>query len=93
MVGRVAAVLTPAVSLASMLSVVAAGYLVSTLLSSFHATLLGIVMGPIDTVFSIAALLAIAAGLYAMVNLRGVTVGAPSEDARAPGDAAVARGA
>jgi len=38
----------------------------------FHATLLGLSLGPIDTVFTTTGLLMLAGGLYAMVNLRDI---------------------
>jgi MFS family permease len=71
-VGRVMAVLLPAINLASVVSIALAGLLASTLLHGFHAALLGITFGPIDTIFVGAGVLVILGGLYAMVNLRGV---------------------
>jgi hypothetical protein len=65
LIGRVTAVLGPAISLASMLSMAAAGYLDSTLLRHFHARLFGVHLGPVDTIFSAGGLLALAGGLYA----------------------------
>ncbi len=50
----------------------AAGAIVSTVLRGFHATLLGLSLGPIDTVFTATGLLMLAGGLYAMVNLRDI---------------------
>jgi len=52
------------------------GVLDSTILHGFHARLLGVNVGPIDTIFSAAGLLGIAGGLYAFLNLRHVS-GAP----------------
>jgi len=72
LVGRVVAVLSPMMSAASTLSVALAGYLASTVLHNFHATVFGIAFGPVDTIFTCAGLLAVIAGLYAMVNLRGI---------------------
>ncbi|HLW02201.1 MAG TPA: MFS transporter [Ktedonobacterales bacterium] len=71
-VGRVMAVLLPAINLASIVSMALAGLLASTLLHGFHATLLGITFGPIDTIFVGSGILVILGGLYAMLNLRGV---------------------
>jgi hypothetical protein len=59
-------------SAASTLSIALAGYLASTVLHTFHATVLGIAFGPVDTIFTCAGLLAVMAGFYAMVNLRGI---------------------
>ncbi len=74
-VGRVSALLMPAISLASLLSIGIAGLLVSTVLRRFHATVLGVTFGPIDTVFTVTGLLTLAGGLYAMISLRGVALG------------------
>lgn len=71
-IGRVMAVIVPALKLASIASTALAGLLASTLLRSFHAKLLGITFGPIDTIFSVTGVLGILSGLYAMMNLRGV---------------------
>ncbi len=48
------------------------GAIVSTALRGFHATLLGLALGLIDTVFTTTGLLMLAGGLYAMVNLRDI---------------------
>jgi MFS family permease len=72
LVGRAWALLTPAMNLAALLSTVTAGYLSSTLLRGFHATILGITFGSIDTLFTISGVLALVGGVSAMLNLRGV---------------------
>ncbi len=72
-VGRAAAVLMPALNLATILSVAVTGYLYSTVMQNFHATVLGIAFGPIDTIFTATSLFVMGGGLYAMVKLRGVT--------------------
>ena len=66
-------------AIAVTLSVAAAGYLYSTVLQSFHATLVGITFGPIDTIFTVTGILVVAGGLYAMVNLRGVILNTETE--------------
>jgi hypothetical protein len=71
-VGRVAAVINPAVTFASMLSILVAGMLASTALRGLHATLLGLRFGAVDTIFSAAGVLILLGGLYAATNLRGV---------------------
>jgi MFS family permease len=85
MVGRVMSVLGPTLALFSMLSTAAAGYLDGTVLYGFHATIAGIAFGPVDTIFTVGSVLAILAGLYAMVNLRSVRLageaGSPSDSA------------
>ncbi len=66
--------LSPSVSLATMLSLALAGFLDSTLLRGFHVTLFGVAWGPVDTIFTLTGLLTVAGGFYALVNLRGVTL-------------------
>ncbi|MBA2288134.1 MAG: hypothetical protein H0W02_21885, partial [Ktedonobacteraceae bacterium] len=56
-------------SLCSILSAALAGYLASTLLHNFHATVLGLSFGPIDTIFLGMGALVVLGGLYAMANL------------------------
>lgn len=70
-VGRVAALVVPAINLASVLSTTVAGVLDSTVLHDFHATVLNVSFGPIDTIFTLTGVLTLAGGLYAMNNLRG----------------------
>lgn len=69
--GRVMAVFVPVNTLSSILSMALAGLLASTALRSFHATVLGIHMGPFDTIFSASGLLIIVAGLIALLTLPG----------------------
>ena len=70
LVGRVVSIIQPAATLTSLLSISLAGYLASTILVHFHATLGPISFGPIDTIFTVAGLLAGFGGLYALFNLR-----------------------
>ncbi len=74
-VGRVIAVINPTQALAGIISVAVAGTLASTILSGFQGTLLGISFGPIDTIFTGTGILIILGSLYAMISLRGVTLG------------------
>lgn len=69
-VGRVTAVINPVGRLAALLSVALAGSLVSTVLRGFHANVLGITFGPVDTVFTGLGLLAVIGGLYTRISLR-----------------------
>jgi hypothetical protein len=55
-----------------MLSIALAGYLTSTILHNFHATLLGFTFGSVDTIFTATGLLVVLGALYTMVNLRSV---------------------
>lgn len=70
--GRVSSVLNPAIGLATMLSIVIAGWLDSTLLHGLHFALVGFTFGPVDTIFTAAGLLALASGIYAFFGLRTV---------------------
>ncbi|MDQ2715551.1 MAG: MFS transporter [Chloroflexota bacterium] len=79
LVGRVVAVLSPMMSAASTLSIALAGYLASTVLHTFHTNIFGIAFGPVDTIFTCAGLLAVLAGFYAMVSLRGIRLEDRSE--------------
>ncbi len=67
--GRMFAVLTPLMTAASMISVVLAGLLASTALRDFHGSIAGIHISGIDTIFSVSALLILAAGTYAYFAL------------------------
>jgi hypothetical protein len=68
----VSSVLVPALSGAELVGIALSGYLASTLLRGFHATVLGINIGPVDTIFTAMGLSLVAAGIYALVNLRGI---------------------
>ncbi|HZR40387.1 MAG TPA: MFS transporter [Ktedonobacteraceae bacterium] len=72
LIGRVAAIANPLLSLSSMLAIATVSYLDSTIMHNFHATLFGISFGPLDTIFLSTGILATLGGLYAVVNLRGV---------------------
>jgi Na+/melibiose symporter-like transporter len=67
--GRMMAVFNPINMGASTLSVVVAGSLASTSLRTFHATIGGVHVGRIDTIFTVAGLLVVAAGVYAYFAL------------------------
>jgi MFS family permease len=80
LLGRVAAVLTPALSASELLGIGLSGLLASTALRHFHAVVLGVAVGPIDTIFTVVGLSILAAGVYTLINLRGVRLaraGAP----------------
>lgn len=72
MIGRVGAVFTPLMTLASLLSVALASILDATLLRGLHATVLGISFGPVDSIFMAIGGLSLIAGIYAVISLRGV---------------------
>jgi len=85
-VGRVTAVINPLGRLAALVSVALAGSLVSTVLHGFHASILGISFGPVDSVFTGLGLLAVIGGIYTRVSLRDMIArpvpssGKPSPD-------------
>jgi MFS family permease len=76
-VGRVMAVINPLGRLAALLSVAIAGVLASVVLRAFHARILGITFGPVDTVFTGMGLLAVAGGIYARASLRDCIAAGP----------------
>jgi MFS family permease len=67
--GRVMAVFTPVNQLASMLSVVVFGWLTSTVLRSFRATLGGITLNAVSLIFIVAGGLIVLSGLRAFAAL------------------------
>ena len=79
--GRVSSVLVPALSGSELIGIALSGYLASTLLRDFHATVFGIKVGPVDTIFTAMGLALVAAGLYALVNLRGIRLAQTSGQA------------
>lgn len=70
LLGRVSAVLSPLQQLASIVSLVLAGVLASTVLRGLHVVLAGVTFGPYDTVFAIAGLLFVIAGVASIAPLR-----------------------
>ena len=79
--GRVSSVLVPALSGSELIGIALSGYLASTLLRDFHATVFGIKVGPVDTIFTAMGLALVAAGMYALVNLRGIRLAQTSGQA------------
>jgi MFS family permease len=74
LLGRIAAIINPVLSLSSLFSLALVGYLDSKLLHNFHAQMLGLAFGPIDTILLGSGILATIGGLYAVVNLHGVKI-------------------
>jgi len=70
LVGRAFAVLMPGLTLTSMISMTLAAYLKSSVVQGFHAQLLGVRLGPMDTNFSISGVLTMLAGIFAMIAFR-----------------------
>jgi MFS family permease len=84
LLGRVVAVINPVQQLASMLSVVAAGWLASTALRNFSASVAGVHIGPIDTIFTASGLLIVIGGGYGLFALPGKSgTAAPAAGAQA----------
>jgi MFS family permease len=81
LIGRVVAVINPVQQLAAILSMAVSGFLASTVLRGFHQVVLGVTLGPYDTVFIAAGLLFVAAGLASIVPLRGTAEGTPDTPA------------
>jgi MFS family permease len=71
MLGRVSSVLMPVVNVATLGSIVLAGWLAGTVMAHFKAHALGLTFGPIDTIFLAAGILGLVSGVIAMVGLRG----------------------
>ncbi|GCE07199.1 MFS transporter [Dictyobacter aurantiacus] len=70
--GRVSAIFSPVIQAAQFFSIIVAGFLASTLLKGLHTSIYEVKVGPIDTIFTGAGLLAILAGTYASIALHGV---------------------
>jgi MFS family permease len=83
MVGRFVGTLNPLGVLASLISVSLAGYLASGLLRNFHTSFLGFSFGPIDTIFTLSALLFLVSGLYALIRLHITPTATPLEEGAA----------
>ncbi|NUR29118.1 MAG: MFS transporter, partial [Catenulispora sp.] len=72
-VGRTAAVFNPVNQLAGMGATIGAGWLLSSVLRHFDATVAGVRLGPVDLIFLVAGGLIICSGLYARTALRPET--------------------
>lgn len=73
-VGRVTAVFTPLNQVAGMLAAVTAGWLLSSVLRNFSASLAGLRLGPIDVIFLVSGCLLMVFGLYARIALRRTAI-------------------
>jgi MFS family permease len=80
--GRMMAVFDPINMSASMVSVIIAGWLASTVLRDYHGSFLGVHLGRIDVIFSVAGLLIVIGGLYAVFALPRDSAGADSVPAQ-----------
>ena len=68
-IGRVTATLNPTSALMQVLGTTLAGFLASTVLLHFHTQAFGLTFGPIDTIFTGSAALAMIGALYALLRL------------------------
>lgn len=82
LVGRVSAILNPVLMIASLGGAALGGYIASTVLNGFSATVAGVHFGRVDTIFVVAGSLAVVAALFMAAGMRGVKLHA------APGEAA-----
>lgn len=69
LIGRVMAFEGPMITIASLVGGGLASTLASTLLAHFHAQLVGLTFGPLDTLLAAAGLLIAAGGIYARLTL------------------------
>jgi MFS family permease len=89
MLGRVTSVLMPVVNVATLGSIVLAGWLAGTVMIHFKAHAFGLTFGPVDSIFLAAGILGLVSGMYAMLGLRGthaatpMTTSEPQEDVAA----------
>jgi MFS family permease len=74
LIGRVSAILNPAMAVANLAGTAVAGYLAGTVLVGFSANAEGVAFGPIDTIFSGAGLIALLGATYCALALRTKTV-------------------
>jgi MFS family permease len=83
LLGRVNAVLNPTIYLASIASMALTGFLASTALRGFHAEVLGVHLGRIDTIYGFSALMMTTAGLLAVRPLFGLAARTAAEEDKA----------
>jgi MFS family permease len=81
MIGRVSSILNPVITVATLVGAALGGYLDSTLLHGFSATLLGVHFGPVDAILTGAGVIALVGALFAMVSLWGVRLSVPQPTA------------
>lgn len=70
-IGRVEAAFMPTILASQTISVTLAGFLTSTVLYGLHITFSGMTFTPVDTILTGAGILAVCAGVYALVAMRG----------------------
>jgi MFS family permease len=82
--GRVFALLQPAVQIMSVLAIGTAGWLSSSLLKGLDATVAGVRFTTYDSIILFAGVLIAGCGVYAMFALRGADAGGASPDGPTP---------
>jgi hypothetical protein len=70
LIGRVFALVQPIASIAGIISTAGAGYLATSVLSGFHAQIGSVRIGTYDTIFSLAGVVVLAGGVFAVLSLR-----------------------
>jgi MFS family permease len=93
MLGRIDSVVSPVVSLASILSMALAGYLASSVWRHLHVAIAGVGFGRIDTIFGLGAVVAIASGVVAAFLLRPSAMAPPAADPASAVDTGVSESA
>lgn len=81
-VGRIVAIFIPLETLASILSTAFVGLLVSTVLQGKAMTMLGISIGPIDSIYTAAGGLFFLGGVYALIKLRAIEISSNKDDVK-----------
>jgi MFS family permease len=74
LIGRVSAILNPALAVANLAGTALAGYLAGTVLAGFATSAWGMSFGPVDTIFSGAGAVALLGAIYCALNLRAKAV-------------------
>lgn len=93
LIGRVNAIINPAMAVANLAGTAVAGYLAGTVLVGFSASAVGQSFGPIDTIFSGAGIIALVGAIYCALNLRAKTVARERVDEPPPEPEGVAAAA
>lgn len=68
-IGRVSSVISPLTTLGSLISILGAGYVAGVLLARLHLQVLGLMFGPVDTVFTISGSIILFTGIFAAFSL------------------------
>jgi len=69
LLGRVKSIFDPTTALVTLLGTALVGYLAGAVLQGFHAALLGLSFGPIDTLFTASAVIVLLGAIYTAIRL------------------------